>query len=145
MNYPELQFLLAEAALKGYITGDPKTYYDNGVNNAITLWGLTVPTDYFNNPALAWNASGTDDAKLEQIQAQKYYTLFFTDFQQWFEYRRTGHPYLPKGPGLQNDGLMPSRLKYPVYVQSLNSANYNAAVAAMGGPDDLNTKVWWNK
>ncbi|RYY29171.1 MAG: SusD/RagB family nutrient-binding outer membrane lipoprotein, partial [Sphingobacteriaceae bacterium] len=54
INYPELQFLLAEAALKGYITADPKTYYDNGVTNAITFWGFTLPADYFNNPTLAW-------------------------------------------------------------------------------------------
>ena len=27
MTYPELQFTLAEAAFKGYISGDPKTYY----------------------------------------------------------------------------------------------------------------------
>jgi hypothetical protein len=39
---------------------------------------------------------------------------------------------------------MPSRLKYPVSVQSLNRVNYEAAVAAMGG-DDINIKVWWQK
>jgi hypothetical protein len=51
---------------------------------------------------------------------------------------------LPKGAGLENGGQMPARLRYPVNVQSLNSANYSAAVAAFG-TDDLNTKVWWNK
>ncbi|GAB3924594.1 SusD/RagB family nutrient-binding outer membrane lipoprotein [Mucilaginibacter myungsuensis] len=144
MNYAELQFILAEAALKGYITGDPATYYNNGVNNAVTMWGYTVPTGYLTNPALAWNPAGTADAKLEQIMIQKYYTFFFTDLQSWFEFRRTGHPVLPKGSGLQNGGLMPSRLYYPVYVQSLNPANYTAAVAQQGA-DNLNTKVWWNK
>ncbi len=43
MNYPELQFILAEAALKGYIPGSARTYYENGVNNAITFWGQQVP------------------------------------------------------------------------------------------------------
>jgi hypothetical protein len=144
MNYAELQFILAEAALKGYITGDPATYYANGVNNAITMWGLTVPTGYLNNPALAWNPAGIPDAKLEQIMIQKYYTFFFTDFQSWYEFRRTGHPVLPKGSGLLNGGLMPSRFYYPVFTQSFNPANYAAAVAQQG-PDNLNTKVWWNK
>ncbi|MDO7744314.1 MAG: SusD/RagB family nutrient-binding outer membrane lipoprotein, partial [Pedobacter sp.] len=144
INYPELQFMLAEAAVKGYISGDPKTYYDNGVVNAITFWGAAVPADYFSNTVLAWNAADNIDFKMEKIHLQKYYTLFFTDFQQWFEYRRTGHPNLPKGAGLQNDGKMPVRLKYPVFVQSANGANYSAAVAAFG-PDDLNTKMWWNK
>ena len=144
MNYPELQFILAEAAVKGYINGDPKTFYDRGVTNAITLWKAVVPANYLNNPVLSWNAADTEYYKMEKIHKQKYYTLFFTDFQQWFEYRRTGHPELPKGSGLQNDGKMPSRLKYPVYVQSLNAANYTAAVSIFG-VDDLNTKVWWNK
>jgi len=144
INYPELQFILAEAALKGYIAGDPKVYYDNGVTNAITFWGATVPANYLNNPVLAWNPADVTDFKLEKIHLQKYYTLFFTDFQQWFEYRRTGHPNLPKGAGLQNGGLMPVRLRYPVFVQSANGANYTAAVAAFGA-DDLNTKMWWNK
>jgi hypothetical protein len=144
INYAELQFILAEAALKGYIAGDPKAYYENGVTNAITFWGAAVPANYLSNPVLAWNEVDNADFKLEKIHLQKYYTLFFTDFQQWFEYRRTGHPNLPKGAGLQNGGLMPVRLRYPVFVQSANGANYTAAVAAFGA-DDLNTKMWWNK
>jgi hypothetical protein len=143
INYPELQFILAEAALKGYIPGDAKTYYENGVTNAITFWGAEVPAGQLTNPAIRWTEGESVDLKMEKIHLQKYYTLFFTDFQQWFEYRRTGHPNLPKGEGLQNGGNMPSRLKYPVYVQSLNS-NYTAAVNIFGA-DDLNTKVWWNK
>jgi len=144
INYPEVQFILAEASAKGYIGGDAKTFYENGVNSAITIWGQTVPINYLTNPALAWNSGATLDAMMEKIHLQKYYTMFFTDFQQWFEYRRTGHPNLPKGPGVENGGNMPSRLRYPVNVQSLNGANYSAAVAAFG-PDDLNTKMWWNK
>ncbi|WP_026898496.1 SusD/RagB family nutrient-binding outer membrane lipoprotein [Daejeonella oryzae] len=144
MNYPELQFILAEAALKGYISGSPKTYYDSGVINGITLWGYAVPADYLINPELAWNDSELEDVKMEKIMTQKYYDMFFTDFQQWFEYRRTGKPTLPKGEGLRNNGEMPSRLYYPIFLQSLNGANYNAAVAAMGS-DDLNTKMWWQK
>jgi len=144
MNYPELQFILAEAALKGYIPGNAKAYYENGVNNAITFWGQQVPAGHLVNPDVLWSEAESRDAKMDKIHLQKYYTLFFTDFQQWFEYRRTGHPNLPKGEGLQNGGLMPSRLKYPVYVQSLNAANYTSALTLFGA-DDLNTKVWWNK
>lgn len=144
INYPEVQFILAEAAMKGYISTDPKTYYDKGVEAGITLWGVAMPTGYLDKDGIKWNNALTADNKMEMIMLQKYYALFFTDFQQWHEYRRTGHPVLPKGPGLQNNGEMPSRFKYPVYVQSLNRTNYQKAVEAMGG-DDLNVKVWWNK
>ena len=144
INYPELQFILAECALKGYIPGDAQTYYQAGATAAITMWGLTVPAGYFTDTAAAWDENDTTPRKLEKIILQKYYALFFTDFQSWIEYRRTEFPTLPKGQGLQNDGVMPTRLKYPVNVQTLNRENYREAVANMGG-DDLKTKVWWNK
>ena len=145
LNYAEVQFLLSEAALKGYISGNAQTYYENGINAAITMWGQTVPSGYLTNTEVMWDPDLGFDQLMDRILLQKYYALFFTDFQQWYEYNRTGHPVLPKGPGLKNNGLMPVRFKYPVSVQSLNKANYDAAVAAMGGPDDLNTKTWWEK
>jgi hypothetical protein len=144
INYAEVQFILAEAALRGYIGGEPKTYFDRGTAAAITMWGVEVPAGHLAKPAVAFDPAADFEAKLEKIMLQKYFTLFFTDFQQWHEYKRTGHPVLPIGPGVQNGGVMPARFRYPVYVQSLNGANYSAAVATMGA-DDINTKVWWNK
>ncbi len=144
LNYSELQFILAEGAAKGWITGSAKTFYEAGVTNHITLWGLTVPANYLATPGVKFEDNFTLTTKMELIHVQKYYSLFFTDFQQWYEYRRTGLPNIPKGPGLLNNGQMPSRLSYPVYVQSLNQANYTAAVADQG-PDNINTKVWWQQ
>ncbi|RXK85600.1 SusD/RagB family nutrient-binding outer membrane lipoprotein [Filimonas effusa] len=144
MNYAELQFILAEAAVRGYITGTPKTYYDNGVTNAITFWQATVPTGHLDKEDVKWNENVSQDEKIEQILLQKYYTLFFTDFQSWSEYRRTGHPVLPIGPGVQNGGKMPSRFVYPINTQATNPVHYREAANAMGG-DNINAKVWWNK
>ncbi len=70
---------------------------------------------------------------------QKYDALFFTDFQQWFEYCRRGLPVLPNGPGMLNGGQMPSRLIYPISQRMHNPANSNAAVQA-GGGDVINCK-----
>jgi hypothetical protein len=81
---------------------------------------------------------------MEMIHIQKYYAMFLVDFQQWFEYRRTGYPILPRGPGLANGGKMPSRLNYPLITQSTNPSGYKDAVAAQG-PDDINTLVWWQR
>lgn len=142
MNYAELQFILAEAALKNYIAGDPKTFYNLGVQASIEYWGLTMSTGYLTSLPIIWDDTDTFDEKMERIIAQKYFTLFFTDFQQWFEYRRTGHPVLTIGPGATNGGILPTRLYYPVSTQSLNRTNYLDAVSNMG-PDDLKTKVWW--
>lgn len=145
MNFSELQFALAEAAAKGWITSKTaQSYYETGVTNAITLWSVNVPSGYLGFAKIKWEDSYTLDQKMELIHKQKYYALFFTDLEQWFEYRRTGHPVLPKGPGLENNGVMPARLSYPFFVQTTNTQNYNNAVAAQG-TDDINTLVWWQK
>jgi hypothetical protein len=159
MNVAEVDFILAEAAAKDWITGTGETYYYKGIADAINYW---IPSLYPNGDDAAvrsfatlgdfdWdnafpldNLTPGSQSKMQLIQLQKYYALFLVDFQQWFEYRRTGHPFLPKGTGLVNGGRMPSRLYYPVLTQSANSTNYKNAVAAQGA-DDINTLVWWQK
>lgn len=144
LNYAEVQLILAEAAAKGWVTSkNAKTCYDAGATARITLWGRSVG-NYLNGTMVAWNESATLEAKMEKIHWQKYLALFYTDMQAWVEYRRTGHPVLPKGAGLRNDGIMPTRLFYPISIQAANATNYNNAVSAQG-PDDLKTLMWWQK
>ena len=147
MNYAELKFILAEAAVKGWVTGTGETYYNDGILNSIKLWlpAWNVPIATYTAAAdITWKPTATLAERMEQIHLQKYYALFLTDMQQWFEYRRTGHPVLPTGAGLRNNGVMPARMTYPVYVQSTNPTNYHLAVAAQG-PDLISTQVWWQK
>jgi len=144
ITYSEVQFILTELAAKGIISDSAQTYYNNGIQSGIEYWGQTLPAGYLNSPEIIWDEGLGEDQKMEKIHLQKYYTLFFTDFQQWFEYRRTGHPVLTKGPGVRNDDIMPTRLFYPVIVQSLNRSNYNDAVSKQG-PDNLKTLVWWQE
>ena len=138
LPYAEVEFIKAELAQQGRISADAKTHYEKGVKAAIEQWGAALPADYFANPLAAY------DGSLERILLQKYYALFFVDYQQWFEYRRTGLPVLPKGQDLLNEGRMPVRCPYPTTVQSTNTANYNQAVERMGG-DNIKTRVWWEK
>ena len=70
--------------------------------------------------------------------------LFFIDFQQWFEYNRTGYPDVPKGPGVDASLHMPYRFKYPAILQRMNREHYLEAVKSMGG-DDFNTRLIWQK
>lgn len=142
MNYSELQFILAEAVLNGFIPGNAKAYYDAGVRAGIEHWGLEMPNDYLTRDEVVFPS--TEAEQREKIMTQKYFALFFTDFQQWFEYRRTNLPTLTIGPGAKNGGVMPTRFYYPVTVQSLNRNNYNEAVSRMGA-DDLRSEVWWQK
>lgn len=138
MGYSELQFILAELALKNVIPGDAKTFYDKGVQASLEQWNAKSTPEYLNHPDVAYNGT------LERIMMQKYVALFFVDQQAWYEYRRTGYPKLPNNGGLLNDGKMPVRFMYPPVTRLQNPEQYNAAVQSMGG-DTYNTKVWWEK
>jgi len=147
MTYAELKFILCEAAAKGWIASSAESHYKAAVQASIKQWMPTwaVPIDtYLASADIPWPAAGTLSEQMEQLHLLKYYALFMVDNQQWFEYRRTGYPTLPIGPGVQNGGVMPARMQYPVYVQSTNPTNYQIAIAAQG-PDKMNTLVWWQK
>ena len=136
--YAEVEFIKAEVAHHDLNDADAKTTYEKGVKAAIEQWGATMPADYFTNTSAAYNGT------LERIMLQKYYALYFVDYQQWFEYRRTGFPVLPVEAGMINNQKMPVRFYYPIAVRTNNPANYQEAVGWMGG-DDINIKVWWEK
>jgi hypothetical protein len=159
MNCAEVDFILAEAAAKGWISGTGETYYMKGIADAVNYWVPSLfnsSTDpalitYVNGADIEWNNSlplnntaNNSASKMQLIHLQKYYAMFLVDFQQWIEYRRTGHPFIPKGTGLANGGKMPSRLNYPLVTQSTNPTSYKDAVASQGA-DDINTLVWWQK
>ena len=137
MTYAEVEFIKAEMAQRGYTT-NAQEHYEAGVTAAITQLGATTTEAYFDNPVAAY------DGSLEQILLQKYYALYFVDYQQWFEFRRTGLPELPTTEAMLNDAMMPSRFFYPSDVQISNQANYQQALELLGGPDSINTKVWWD-
>ena len=148
MNFSEIQFIKAEAALRGWITnGTAENFFYSGAENDIKYWIPTWAGDiraHLTASDREWNESGSFEEKLEHIHLLKYFALFMVDLEQWFEHRRTGYPKLPKGAGLKNNGEMPARMQYPLYVQSSNPTNYKIAVSQQG-PDEINTKVWWQK
>lgn len=140
MLYSEVQFALAEAVERGYITGDPDTYYQNAIQAHFEYYETAVPADYFTRDAIALN--GTADANLEKILTQKWFSLFMVGHEAWFNVRRTGIPALMPGPDNFNDDQYPSRYLYPESEQAANKVNYDAAVSRIGG-DNINTKSWW--
>ena len=139
MGYAEVEFIKAEVALHFGDVEAAEAAYKKGVEAAITQWiGGQMPTDYFDNEAAQFNGT------LEQIMTQKYLALFFNDYQQWFEYRRTGFPVLPTTEYMLHDGIMPTRFMYHNDVRRFNPENYQAAAERIGG-DNVMTKVWWEK
>ncbi|MEJ4088251.1 SusD/RagB family nutrient-binding outer membrane lipoprotein [Galbibacter orientalis] len=138
LTYAEVEFIKAEVAQKGYIS-NAETHYKNGVSAAMEQLGIEITEAYFENPSVVYNGT------LAQIMLQKYYALYFTDYQQWFEYRRTGFPELPTTTAMENNAVMPSRLYYPSDLAIGNPAGFDQGVEMLGGVDDINVKVWWDK
>jgi len=138
MNYAEVEFIKSEVEYRSGNAMAAQAAYEKGVKAAIEQWGTVMPANYFSNSSAAYNGT------LSRIMLQKYYALYFIDYQQWFEYRRTGLPVLPVAEGMQNNKKMPVRFRYPIPVRTNNPDNYKQAVESMG-PDDINTKVWWEK
>lgn len=138
MSYAELEFIKAELAQRSIIASDAGIHYRKGVEAAVQRWGTELPEDYFDHPETAY------DGSLERIMIQKFYALFFCDYQQWFEHNRTGLPVMPVGDGVPSGNGMPKRFKYPAILQRNNMANYQEAKTSMGG-DDFNIKLIWQK
>lgn len=143
LTWSEVNFLLAEAALKGWITADAQSYFNKGVEASWRQWKCTwdgtAGTTYLNRPTVRF--TGTT-ATMERLISQKYIAMFFSGFEAWYDYRRTGYPVLPVGTAAKNNGILPTRFEYPLITKATNKANYDAAAARIGG-DNLRTKVWW--
>ena len=153
----ETNFLLAEAALRGWYTGGTvSALYESGITASMNQWALFNPTGtagtisanqtatYIKYHKL--NTTGTMDDQMGQIYTQ-FWVGVYPNFQEVFaSYRRTGYPALVPNNYVGNatGGKIFRRMEYPVSEQNLNAANYAAAVARQGS-DDFLTRMWWDK
>lgn len=159
MDYAEVQLILAEAALKGFISGGEtaaKNYYEAGLTASMQKWSeqgafSETPTSisqadidtYLDSPLGSWDLA-TD--KEEFLGNQKFLALFWIGMEAYHEYRRTGYPVLTIGDGtIFNDHVLPTRFGFPSTTMSTNAANANAALSNMGGANDMKTPVWWSQ
>lgn len=140
----EVQFLLAEASVRGYYTeGDAEALYKKGVGLALERWGRTIPGNYFNSAAAKFPASGTDDQKLNKIGLQKWLGLFMMGVEAYADLRRSGYPaILHNGHFNTNTYTFPLRFRYPDTEAVNNNTNYKAAVAKLDQGDTELSKMW---
>ncbi len=158
MDYAELQFILAEARERNFVSvGDAGQYYENGIRASFEYYTDRIIAggwneiatdlqnfdleDYLQQADVDYSGSTTE--KLEKVALQKWIALFYTGFEAWSDWRRTGMPEIVPGVDAANNRKVPVRFLYPNDVKSTNNANYQEAVNHMGG-DDLNTRLWWD-
>ena len=152
VTYAQTELLLAEAASRGWISGSAATYYNDGVMADMDRFAsydpsAVIPSStesaFLSNPATAYNSA---DA-LKLINIQYWIASFGNGAEAWANFRRSGYPALSpnKYPGRQIKGDFVRRFIYPTLESTVNAANYKAAVADIGGSDDLDTPVFWDK
>lgn len=138
----EVNFLLAEAAARGYnVGGTAKEFYEEGVTASILEWGGTEAeaTAYLSQPQVAWSTA-PGDWKVK-IATQKWIAMYNNGFEGWTVWRLLDAPTLnaPEGMTLAD---IPTRFIYPASEATLNPSGYTAGSAAIGGDTATNTIFW---
>jgi hypothetical protein len=140
--------LLAEARLNDWInTGTVEEYFTNGIKAHMDQLVAFDPASavaagdrdtYVDSrvPLLAGN-------ELEQINYEYWIASFLNGQEAWANFRRSGYPELDVNPFAGRTVDWVTRLPYPPSEYVVNNENVQAAVAGQG-PDNLDTKVWWD-
>lgn len=156
VTYAQTQLLLAEAAVRGWISGDAKTYYETGVRAAMEQFSqfpnaTALYNQYLTSDAVdAYLANNPFDGSLEQINTQYWINCFCDEYETFANWRRSGYPELvpvknAKTYGLcATDGSIPRRFTYPSTESQVNSDNYNSAVSKLEHGDTFMSRVWWD-
>jgi hypothetical protein len=151
MTYSEVEFLLAEAALKGYTTGNIETHYKAGIEASMIYHEVDLAPFGYADFEGYYNTSGVAYDEAMDIWEQKWLALFFHGLEPYFEVRRwlaeSNNDFnairflIPTCQNTNND-LLPIRFLYPGEEQSLNNQNYNIAIDNLGGSNSFNAKMW---
>lgn len=158
MEYAEVQFIISEH------NGFSQENYENGVRASMERWGVAAD-------AVTAFVSALPPATQETVMNQKYVASYMQPHNAWAEYRRTGFPntlvkvgetvtlpaiqvatlpedtenpetyvFVPRIP--VND--LPTRLRYPQILQTLNGENRATAVSKLGDGDTIESKLFWD-
>ena len=145
----QTNLLLAEARFRGWINaGSTQEYFEEGIRQHMDQMksfdpaSAVDPADRDNyvvsrTPMLAGN-------ELEQINYEYWIASFLNGQEAWANFRRSGYPVLQPNPFPGRDVDWITRLTYPPTEILVNSTNVQAAIAEQG-PDELDTKVWWDQ
>ena len=141
MSASEVHFILSEAALKSWGSGDAETHYNAGVQQSLNAWGV--------GDSYSGYIAGAPYAGLEEIIEQKWIASWSAAAESWFDYKRTGLPDLQTGESAKRQAL-PLRFYYHFDSEiSLNPENADAAIQKLEPTeykgDDVSNNSAWSK
>lgn len=150
-SYAEVELMRAEAALKGWISTNAETHFNNGVTAAINAWtyfdgSFAVSADAIQAYIAGRGFGAASESDKYRLIGEEYWAAtYLNDIESWSNWRRTGYPALTptQDPNAFEGNFIPRRLRYWESEIGSNPQNYADAVARMGG-DLFATKVWWD-
>lgn len=155
----EVEFLLAEAKLKGWnVTGTAEEHFQAGVTASMELLNkhYLPETQKISNAEISAfeTALLANPVDVEAINTQAWILHLTNPSEAWANLRRSDYPVLMDRARLEtfgdwtydDDNLQtPTRLKYPNDEAKYNAVNYQAALDKLaGGKDDWHARLWWD-
>ncbi|KAF2328565.1 RagB/SusD family nutrient uptake outer membrane protein [Flavobacterium daemonense] len=173
MTTAEVYFLRAEGALRGWnMGGTAQNLYETGITTSFAQHGSPGAAAYIadnvkmakdfvdvkdatnnatavNNVTVAWSEALGNEVKLQKIITQKWIANFPEGQEAWSEYRRTGYPKLFRIVYNTSGGAITTasgvrRVNFPQSEKAGNPGGVATGVAALGGPDNGGTRLWWD-
>lgn len=165
----EMTFCRAEGALAGWsgMGGTVEELYNKAITLSFEQWGVggaaagyladteSTPADYvapegaysaghsaMTDITIKWDNEASEEEQLERLIVQKWIALFPDGQEAWNEIRRTGFPRVFPVDGVSGTA---NRIPYDYQEPINNPENYEKAVQLLGGPDNYETKMWWQK
>lgn len=162
LGYSEVCFILAEACMRGWISGDANDYYHKGIRASMEFIATYITgayrhgvdiddayiTSFLAQPALQLGGTAaTFESDLKDVLTQKYLALFMHNtYTSYYDFRRTGYPVLPVNPETNLNTVvdkMPMRWRYEQREYDYNRENLEEALQRQyGGNDDWNELMW---
>jgi len=147
LDYAEVEFLLAEAKERGFtVAGTAAEHYNAGITASMQYWGVAGAdiTAYLANPDVAYATAEGSGTWRQKIGIQQWIAFFNRGFEGWSTWRRLDFVGFNVPPLLTYDDI-PRRFIFPIEEATLNNSNLQEAIQMIGGSDDVQTKVFWDK
>jgi len=140
----EVQFILAEAAMKGWTNGSAEEHYNSAITMNLAQWNIPMPEGFLERADVKF------DGSMERLMTQKWIGMLWNNsIEMWGEYKRTGLPDLTTSLGdFASDisgGKIATRVFYPTLEQSVNASNFSSASSKFGGntSSKITAKHWY--
>lgn len=153
MTAAESELLQAEAILRGWVAGNANNHYINAVRismkeQAVYGNGGIIPENEIETflGQNLFEKAKTIENQLKVIGEEFWVATFMNGFESYANWRRLGYPELKPTnfAGSPNKGKTPRRITYPTKEYTVNKKHIEQAIQHQG-PDDLNTRLWWDK